>query len=301
MYVPSYFYCTNVCMYICTRSMYIICTMYEHVNKTGSPLSQETLPPTGWGWPTWVIFPFVGISTIESCWGWHWKVTGQQKEANLLLPLCFLFGWGHATLLHYIQTPTPSKRIWFCTSSQTARGVRMLHVEYLPTSLFEIRELRILIDRSLDSPPPHPHMGMWRGCTDGREEAASTDAWCTITTYPIQLGLGCHYEQHSRGRCASSSIDINRWYSVICVLDITTIINERRVEGGSHFVERRRRRRDVRTRSVAVTTISGNYLLPFDRYCRYAERSTIVTHIHIICSHTQGRLPHLIRIQATQT
>lgn len=147
----------------------------------------------------------------------------------------------------------------------------------------------------------HIHMGMWRGCTDGREEAASTDAWCTITTYPIQLGLGCHYEQHSRGRCASSSIDINRWYSVICVLDITTIINERRVEGGSHFVERRRRRRDVRTRSVAVTTISGNYLLPFDRYCRYAERSTIVTHIHIICSHTQGRLPHLIRIQATQT
>ena len=159
-------------------------------------------------------------------------------------------------------------------------------------------------DRSIvgfTTAPPHPHMGMWRGCTDGREEAASTDAWCTITTYPIQLGLGCHYEQHSRGRCASSSIDINRWYSVICVLDITTIINERRVEGGSHFVERRRRRRDVRTRSVAVTTISGNYLLPFDRYCRYAERSTIVTHIHIICSHTQGRLPHLIRIQATQT
>ena len=44
------------------------------------------------------------------------------------------------------------------------------------------------------------------------------------------------------------------------MLDITTIINERRVEGGSHFVERRRR--DVRTRSVAVIASSGNYLLP---------------------------------------
>lgn len=44
----------------------------------------------------------------------------------------------------------------------------------------------------------------------------------------------------------ASSIGTNRLlFNTTCVLELIAIINERRVEGGSHFVERRR---DVRTR-----------------------------------------------------